>query len=281
MLLGEPQRTAADVHFVLLGIPVRVHPFFWLLGIFLGMQIAKDGRPDLILLWLLALFISILVHEFGHAMAYRYYGISSHVVLYHFGGLAISDDVYSAYASQQSGHQRNQIVISAAGPVAQLLLATVVVALVRAAGYQLPISLPGYKAPIIFEFFSETWIVGSGLQTFNETLQAFIFYLLFPSVFWALLNLLPIYPLDGGQISRELFMVFNVQDGIRHSLILSIGTGILVAVYGLIHSSLFMAMMFGLLAYSSYQTLQAYTGGGGVGPGGFGGGGGFGGRRPW
>jgi len=271
LLLGEPQRTAADVHFVLLGIPVRVHPFFWLLGIFLGMQLAKDGRPDLILLWLLALFISILVHEFGHAMAYRYYGISSHVVLYHFGGLAISDDVYSAHASQQSGHQRNQIVISAAGPAAQLLLAAVVVALVRAAGYQLP----------SVRFLSDPLIVGSGPQIFNDSLQEFIRFLLIPSIFWALLNLLPIYPLDGGQISRELFMVFNAQDGIRHSLILSIGTGILVAVYGLIHSSLFMAIMFGLLAYSSYQTLQAYTGGGGVGPGGFGGGGGFGGRRPW
>jgi len=86
-----------------------------------------------------------------------------------------------------------------------------------------------------------------------------------------LVNLLPVYPLDGGQIAREIFTAFNAQEGIRNSLTLSIFTGGGVALYAIMHREWFIAIMFGLLAYSSYTTLQAYSGRGG----------GFGGGRPW
>ncbi len=52
---------------------------------------SNPGQGILLLMWIAAVFVSILIHELGHALAMRRYGISSYIVLYHFGGLAIPD----------------------------------------------------------------------------------------------------------------------------------------------------------------------------------------------
>jgi Zn-dependent protease len=78
------------------------------------------------------------------------------------------------------------------------------------------------------------------------------------NILWGLINLLPIYPLDGGQIARELFTLGNARNGIIQSLKLSTGAGALVAVYALSQKEIYLCIMFGLLAYGSYQTLQQY-----------------------
>jgi len=91
----------------------------------------------------------------------------------------------------------------------------------------------------------------------------FIGDVLFVSIFWGVINLLPVYPLDGGNIARELLLKLNPRDGIRQSLILSAVTGGVIAVVALVQlGSLLMALLFGYLAYGSYQTLQSYSGGG-------------------
>jgi Zn-dependent protease len=73
-----------------------------------------------------------------------------------------------------------------------------------------------------------------------------------------LINLLPIYPLDGGQIAREIFTLGNARNGIIQSLQLSAGAAAVVAVYALSQKEIYLCIMFGLLAYGSFQTLQQY-----------------------
>jgi uncharacterized membrane protein len=61
------------LEFKLFNIPVRVEPWFWVIGFVWGGGFQIDGRNSLmsVLLWMLALFISILIHEFGHALTSR------------------------------------------------------------------------------------------------------------------------------------------------------------------------------------------------------------------
>src|SRR5262249_1261631 len=94
--------------------------------------------------------------------------------------------------------------------------------------------------------------------------------LLYVNIFWGLVNLLPIFPLDGGQIAMELTMRLNPYDGTRQALWLSVVTAAAVAVAGAaaLHS-IFMALFFGYLAYTSYDALQRMRGRG------------SGGRGPW
>jgi stage IV sporulation protein FB len=266
MLLAEPQRTPYDLHFRLLGIPVRISPFFWVANALLGfnwargLNILSAGHISVglgLLLWILAVLISIIVHEFGHAMAFRYYGVDADVVLYHFGGLAIPRRAYTGRVPWQD--PKKQIVISAAGPAAEILLGIVVIALLYAGGFAVVNPLP---------FIPQLEFLSDGKPLPSLALEAFVEALVYVSIWWALLNLLPIYPLDGGQISREIFTIGNPREGIRYSLILSVAVGAAVAVWAFMHQNTFMAIMFAMLAYSSFATLQAYFGRGG----GFGGG---------
>ena len=81
---------------------------------------------------------------------------------------------------------------------------------------------------------------------------------------WGLLNLLPIYPLDGGQIAQQVFVLTNPQDAIRQSLILSVIVGGMMAVIALVQwQDCFVGVLFVWLTYSNFTMLQSYRSGGG------------------
>lgn len=238
-MLLEPAPTQYDLHFRLAGFPVRVHPAFFLITFLLGLDF---NNPDPIpaLLWIVAAFVSILIHELGHALAYRRYGIDSGIVLYSFGGLAIPRS-YGARALSTG----QRVFVSFAGPGAGFLFAGLIFGGLWAAGYGWPRLRMGGFLP---------QLVPSGP---GGRLGELISYLAFVNVWWGLMNLLPVFPLDGGQISRALFTHRNPYDGLRQSLTLSIVVGALVAVYGVLSRQLFLALLFGSLAFQSYLLLQS------------------------
>lgn len=235
MILGEPPPTPADIHFRLFGFPVRVHPFFWLVTLFLAIGGRGAADPLLTLIWVVVVFISILVHELGHAIVQSYYGGHPWITLYSFGGLASCDDC--------DRRPRSQILISLAGPFAGFFLAgfvvSILVALQRFRGFEL-------------DWIPVKW------SPFGSMVDVVVVYLLFVNIAWGLVNLLPIYPLDGGRISREIFTLISPRSGIMQSLQLSAGAAVLVAAYALLKQELYLGIMFGFLAYGSFQTLQFY-----------------------
>jgi membrane-associated protease RseP (regulator of RpoE activity) len=83
--------------------------------------------------------------------------------------------------------------------------------------------------------------------------------MLFVNILWGLVNLLPVYPLDGGRIAREALSIGHPRRGIICSLKLSAVTAGIMALVGLLMwESIFTALMFAYLAYVNYQTLVAY-----------------------
>ncbi len=239
MLLAEPQRTQFDIEFPVTNIPVRISAWAWPTAAFFGWGAITQYESGLFKLLRLAIWIgvvlgSILLHELGHAWAFRRYGITSRIVLYYFGGLAIPDGV-GAYREIDS---KQQIIISAAGPVIQLALAVAMFGLLQLVRPGLFIVADGQ-----FPFWS---------CLFND--------LLWVNIAWPIFNLLPIYPLDGGKIARELFLMFNSLTGIRNSLVVSVATAGIVAVLLLQQGSTLMAIMFASFAIGSYQTFQQYMG---------------------
>ncbi len=247
MIFGEPERTQGDLNFVLFGIPVRVHPLFWFVGLLLGLH---SPTAAAMIAWIAALFLGILVHELGHAAVMRSYGFYPSIVLYGMGGLAMYGP------GQQYGGRRpgfgGQVLISAAGPLAGFVLAAVVAAGMHLAGHTLFVVRIAGLVPMIF--------VGDPIESY---FIRFVNDLLFISVFWGVINLLPVYPLDGGQIAREVALRLNPQGGFRLSLIISFVVAALVAVVALVHlgrDGVFMALLFGYMAVNSYAMLSAYSG---------------------
>jgi stage IV sporulation protein FB len=77
------------------------------------------------------------------------------------------------------------------------------------------------------------------------------------NIFWGLINLLPVFPLDGGRIARAIFMEIDTLDGTYKSLQLSMFTAAVVAVAGLLFwNSIYIALLFSILAFQSYMTMQ-------------------------
>jgi stage IV sporulation protein FB len=257
VLLSEPTPTAFDVRFSFFGVPVRITPFFWVAAFLIGHSLIETN-PTLILLWIAAVLVSILVHELGHVWAFHYYGIRSSVVLYHFGGLAVpsGDSYFSSYDTSfrynRGVRPQQQMVISAAGPAVQLMLGMVVFLAVRLSGHHL--TWAGMDIPFSLSFLPEEVFYSAESRPIpNQLLADAALFIVYPSVFWAIFNLIPIYPLDGGQIARQIFILFGGPNGVRNSLVLSIVASIGVALWGFSNGSLFTAIFFGSLAFYSYK----------------------------
>jgi stage IV sporulation protein FB len=251
VLIGEPPRTQFDVNFRLLGIPVRIHPFFWLAALLMG---PRQGGPQVVLLWISAFFLGILCHEVGHALVMRGQGQLPWITLYGLGGMASSNRSGIGSGSNQDAWR--QIFISVAGPLAGFILAAITLMAAQASGYLvlwikgLPFGLMAYVVnPNLLSLAQQSL----GIRFAND--------LLFVTIVYGILNLLPVYPLDGGQIAREVLVMLLGREGVRQSLILSMFvSGFLAAAGVLLWSSFLFALFFGFLAFSSYATLMAYTG---------------------
>jgi stage IV sporulation protein FB len=258
-MIGEPPPTQADLHFRAFGVPVRVHPWFWIVSLFLGLGGGGPADPMQTVLWVAVVFVSILVHELGHAFLQTRFGGHPHITLYSFGGLASCDDCDRS--------PRSQILISLAGPVTGFLFAAAIVLLVRAAGHRIAFlpSLHGDDwSPLAARGFTSAveqplLLISAFFEPFaSRLLNHLIADLLQINILWGVINLFPIYPLDGGRVARELFTLGNPRRGIIQSLWLSVGAAAFLAAWGLSRDSIYTAIMFGYLAYGSYQTLRAY-----------------------
>ncbi|MEN6558218.1 MAG: site-2 protease family protein [Thermoguttaceae bacterium] len=227
MLFGEPERTRYDLNLSVFSIPVRVHPMFWLITLLLGYDL---GDVASVLTWILAVFASILVHELGHAMTMRAFGFEPWIVFYGLGGQTSYQPGYHVHSRGQSTW--GQVLISAAGPIAGFLLAGLLLLGLHAADHH--------------------------HVDLNAGVLRLLSFMFFIGVVWGILNLLPIYPLDGGHIARELLTRLSARHGVDLSLWLSIITAAGLAVIGLVWGhNWFIALMFGYLAYINYTILQA------------------------
>lgn len=256
-MLQEPGQSQYDLNFNLLGFPVRIAWGFWLVAAILGwdMSSALAGAEDspgalvLLMIWIVVMLVSILIHELGHSLAMQYYGMHSRIVLYHFGGLAIPD----AFTSWRGARQRrampmDQIVISAAGPAIQLVFGI--------AAWALAIAL---DVRLTQTRWLDNWLGTSLFE--NGQVSSVVVYVLFSSlvwinIAWALFNLAPILPLDGGQIMRNSLLLSRAGRPEHLACMISIGTGVLIGLWFLSINQFGPGIMFLLFAASNWQTLQ-------------------------
>lgn len=227
------------LRFTLFGFPVFIHWMFWLNSALMGGALTASSPEELsgLLAWMSAVFLSILIHELGHALTMRNYGDRRvHITLFAFGGLA----------QGSQWHTRKQdIMVSAAGPALQILAGLAV-------GWSVTLWHP--SSIWLLQFFDSFTIV---------------------SIFWALLNLLPIVPLDGGRLCMALLGPQKQRQALSISLVCAIVMAALSfqdkfwlslqrSVLSLldIHSGtsigggIFTLIIFGMLAWNNWKQLQ-------------------------
>jgi len=225
--------TPNDFSFNLFGFPTSIQPFFWLIAAIFSVFAA--GLIDNMQIWLAKVLIgmagvllSILVHELGHAFTFRYvFHAPCAIVLHGFGGAAIPLQHY-ARGYGVRGMVAN-CFLSFSGPLAGFVLALVMIAFF----YVIPADGRLVTSLVIF-FLSWTATI---------------------SIFWGIFNLLPVYPMDGGHIAREIFSFIFPRRGVEYSLILSMMLAVLFAVAGLFFGGIFITFIFAFFAYQNYQEM--------------------------
>ena len=228
MLLSEPGKTEFDLNFNVLGFDVRVHPGFFLISLMFGrfLVTGRDINTGVgVLMGVAIFFVSVLIHELGHSLAFRRFGWHSRIVLHWMGGVAIPE---RSFGRNKSLTHYEGIIVSLAGPVAGLLLG---IALIVIAYFSVPQNGYYQIGPLQIPSFKD-----------GTLLMAVVQGMILINIFLNLLNLVPLYPLDGGQISRYLFEIFDPWNGTRNSLMLSIATAGLGALWGLSRGDTFLAI---------------------------------------
>jgi stage IV sporulation protein FB len=244
-LFLAPSITRYDLNFNLFGIPIRVHPLFWLLAAIF----ASANRNFLtLLIWIVVIFLAILTHEMGHALVMRRYGHNPQIVLYIGGGLTLSEPrPWGNTWANVSVRPAQQIFISLAGPGAGFIMAALLVLMVKLTGGMVELTLMYGFLP-----YPIVWLPFGG-----TILNTVVMALLWVNIFWGVLNLMPVIPLDGGQVMHMLLLQANPLDGGEKALQVSLVAGIAVAAFGLlVMQSMYLALMFGYLAFQSYQALK-------------------------
>lgn len=222
-MFGHVQRTPLDIDFSLFGVPVRVHPLFWLISILFGWN---PDMPQFTVMWVMCVFVSILVHEMGHALMAEAFGYRCHVVLYMMGG-------YASYVPGRGYSAGKSIAISFAGPLAGFVL----YGLIRLGTY---IALEaGAEIPFM--------------------LAVALNMLEFINLFWGLVNLLPILPLDGGRICEALLSMYRRINGQAWTYRIGVFCGFAVAYLFFQMQYQYGAIMFGLLALINLQQLGSLS----------------------
>ncbi len=183
--------------FTFLGFPVVVHWFFWINAALIGGALDAEGPEAFqrLLVWMAVVFVSIMVHELGHAMVMRQLGDRRvGIVLFALGG----------FAQGSVPRTRGQdIWVTAAGPLAQIAVAAFVWLCIRA----YPPERSGLMAFGLFSFVSA-------------------------SVFWATLNLVPVLPLDGARIAAAIAGPRNMRLALGLSLVCAVALAFLMVTWG-------------------------------------------------
>ena len=206
------------------GIEVFLH-FSWFLvaAIYISGYIRRYELPVWGVLEYVSVFVIVLMHEFGHALACRQVGgIANRIVLWPLGGIAFVDPPRRPGAYLWS---------IAAGPLVNVILLPVLAFVSMMA----QASLPGSDVAVFFR----------DLNFINAVLLGF--------------NLLPIFPLDGGQIVRGLlWFPFGEIRSLQISSVIGLIGGAILGIVGLMAGSVWWAVLaFFLLSRAWYGWQQA------------------------
>jgi len=258
MLMGEPQTSQYDWRFQIFGFPVRVSWLFWAVSAALGyghaMQLQRTypgmqvNLGAILAIWVGVTFISILTHELGHGLAFRYFRIRCDIVLYHMGGLAIpgAGMLWGRNGRRTQLSHLDQIIISGAGPAIQLLLAACVGIVAISCGIFVP----------EFKWLSDTMRLDVGTPR-NPFAYAFVRFMVTSSIWWAIINLLPIYPLDGGHIAQHLIGMYRRTSGLMEAHALSAVVGVALAFWCITHGMELNALFIASMVMNNIQTIQS------------------------
>ena len=187
------------------GIDLKIHLTFFFLLIWVGLPTLISGGSIstmlLDLLLILLLFVFVVLHELGHALTAKLFGIQTKdITLLPIGGVARLEEMPE--------DPKEEFLVAAAGPAVNLVIgAAILISLLLGGFFTLPLDIP--------TLMDNFWVQ---LMTTNFTLVAF--------------NLIPAFPMDGGRVLRAI--LGTQMDRVKATRIAAIIGRVIAVVMGIV-----------------------------------------------
>lgn len=199
-------------------IPVQIYPSFFIVAGLISL-IYGDFNPMLTLLWASVIFLSLLVHEFGHALTAVACGQKASIDLMAFGG-----------ATRRSGKPlkySQEFIIVFNGPLAGFALGCL-----------------------------SFWLLYTYGSSFSLTIRQLLAISYYINFFWTAINLLPVQPLDGGQLLRIVLEGLFGLKGLKVAFFLSFLVSLALSIYFFIRQDLLPGSFFLLFTFEGYRAWK-------------------------
>jgi len=208
-----------SVQFSLFRIPIRIHLWFWLMALWLWTLNSEQGWAGL-LIWVAVVFQGILMHELGHALVGRAFGRQPRVELIALGGL-------TWWEQREPLSPGRSLGVSIAGPAVGIVV--------------------GLAALVVRDL----------LALPEESIARYAFAsLIYVNLGWGVLNLLPVLPLDGGNIVASLMEFLAPSRGRLLACYVSFAA-IAILLVVTVHFQQYPAtILLFLLGFSTYQAFR-------------------------
>ena len=213
------------------GIEVFVHFTFFLLVGWVALMHWQDGRSMSAamsgVLLILAIFMCVVLHEYGHALMARRYGIPTRdIILLPVGGVARLEKMPT--------QPIQELWVALAGPAVNVVIA---------------------MALYMWLTLTASW---EPVQSLTVSTGPFLERLMFVNIFMIAFNMLPAFPMDGGRIMRAL-LALRMEYGRATRIAASIGQAmaVLFGVIGLFYSPLLMVIAFFVWVGAGQEAVMA------------------------
>lgn len=197
-------------------IPITIHPFFWLLAALIGWMNTLDVTGTII--WIFIILVSVIVHEFGHALTAKSFGQHAQIELVAMGGV-----------TQRRGGGKlkmwQEFIIVLNGPLAGFALSFVAWWWQRKLIISHPDSVVTYIALVTF----------------------------YVNLFWTVVNLMPVQPLDGGKLLSIFMEALLGLRGKKIALFISVIFAAGMGIYFFAIQAYLAGSLFFLFTFESYR----------------------------
>ncbi len=205
------------MNFRFLNIPVYIHPTFWIFLLFFTNVYRNPSIESLILGGVM--FFSLLVHEFGHALTAAYFGARPSITLEAFGGRAEYNPTGITL--------KQRFLITLNGPLFESILILLSYSLLKSGNFEA-----------------------------HPHIQYLLQVTMRLNILWCLLNLVPVMPLDGGQLLRYLLERKFGYKGYRASIIIGLISIVVMTPYLFSQGYSFFGLLLLFMGLENYQALQ-------------------------
>ncbi|MCH9609811.1 MAG: hypothetical protein S4CHLAM45_08960 [Chlamydiales bacterium] len=199
-------------------IPIAIHPLFWLVALFIGWMWTMSLLGAFVCLFII--LFSVLFHEFGHALTAAAFGQKTRIELAAFGGFT--------YREGRKLRLWEEFLIVLNGPIAGFLI------------------------------FVAAYLLYRYIPIENEMLNFAVRFTFVANLFWTIINLIPVLPLDGGHLLSIILEAIFGFKGIKMAIIVGLVVAIGISIFFFAMGMFLIGALFLILTFESFRSLRYY-----------------------